>query len=72
MVNKDPKESQMRQQQPARPSEQEMAADPVLNPEARDAIASNLRRLYGGMLDAPMPDKFSQLLADLAGSEKKS
>jgi hypothetical protein len=44
----------------------------MLNSEAQDAIGLQLRRVYGEMLSAPIPDKFSELLANLARSERES
>lgn len=43
----------------------------VLPPEAQGQIAKQLRQVYGDMLAEPMPDKFAELLAQLAKSERK-
>ena len=44
----------------------------ALSVEAQEAIARGLRNAYGALLDAPLPDKFANLLEALASSEKKS
>lgn len=46
--------------------------DAALAPEAQDAITSQLKRLYGDMLKAPIPDRFSELLADLSKGKRSS
>lgn len=44
----------------------------ALNREAHDAIGLQLRKVYGEMLNAPIPEKFSELLASLARGESES
>lgn len=43
-----------------------------LSPEAKEAISARLRAVYGEMLNAPMPDRFTKLLAQLSQSDVKS
>lgn len=45
------------------------AATVPLPVEAQGRIGRQLQQIYGQMLSEPMPDKFTQLLADLAKSE---
>ncbi|MFN3868088.1 MAG: NepR family anti-sigma factor [Hyphomicrobiaceae bacterium] len=44
----------------------------ALSQEAQQAIAQGLRNAYGVLLEAPLPEKFADLLAALANPEKKS
>lgn len=41
-----------------------------LPPEAQGRIAAQLREVYGQMLAEPLPDKFAQLLDQLASAER--
>lgn len=43
-----------------------------LTSEAQAVIGRQLRELYSEMLNAPVPDKFTKLLADLTKAESKS
>ncbi len=43
-----------------------------LSPEAKEAIAARLRAVYAEMLNAPLPDRFSKLLAELSQSDGPS
>ena len=43
-----------------------------LPPEAQDAIGRKLRAHYGELVEQPLPDKFRDLLEQLAKSEKQS
>lgn len=45
------------------------ADEPKLAPEAQEAIATQLRAVYSEMLSAPLPDRFTRLLAELAKNE---
>lgn len=38
-----------------------------IDSEARRRIGRNLRTLYAGVLDLPLPDRFESLLAELSG-----
>jgi hypothetical protein len=42
----------------------------VLPREAQGRIGQHLRRVYGEILSEPLPDKFSQLLENLAKTER--
>lgn len=42
----------------------------VLPREAQGRIGQQLRRVYGEILAEPLPDKFSQLLGELAKAER--
>lgn len=46
-------------------------AGATLPTEIRGELGRQLRQVYGEMLAEPLPDKFSQLLNDLAKSEKR-
>jgi Anti-sigma factor NepR len=43
-----------------------------LPPEIQNQLGKQLRQVYGKMLAEPMPDKFAQLLQQLAKTEQKS
>lgn len=40
--------------------------------EAQGRIGQHLRRVYSDILSEPLPDKFAQLLDELAKSERKN
>lgn len=42
----------------------------LLPKEAQGRIGQHLRRIYGEILSEPLPDKFSQLLDNLAKTER--
>jgi len=42
----------------------------ALPKEAQGRIGQHLRRIYGEILSEPLPDKFSQLLDNLAKTER--
>lgn len=46
-------------------------AGATLPTEIRGELGRQLRQVYGELLAEPLPDKFSQLLNDLAKSEKR-
>ncbi|RVU16344.1 NepR family anti-sigma factor [Methylobacterium oryzihabitans] len=51
---------------PAGPGDHATSGRPGLDGDARDRIGAGLRRLYGNLLAAPVPERFTQLLDDLA------
>ncbi|WP_298951254.1 NepR family anti-sigma factor [uncultured Methylobacterium sp.] len=56
-------------ERPARsagPGDHDASGRPGLDGDARDRIGAGLRRLYGNLLAAPVPERFTQLLDDLA------
>ncbi|MBL8565236.1 MAG: hypothetical protein JNM89_05920 [Hyphomicrobiaceae bacterium] len=48
------------------------APSAVLSAEATEAIAVGLREVYAELLNAPLPDRFSKLLAELTNAEDVS
>ncbi|MGQ0671525.1 MAG: NepR family anti-sigma factor [Hyphomicrobium sp.] len=47
-------------------------SDVRLPPEVQGELGRQLRQVYGKLLAEPLPDKFTQLLAQLAKPESKS
>jgi len=45
-------------------------ADAILNPEVQGRIGRELRRTYADLVAQPLPDKLSQLLEQLAQTDK--
>ncbi len=45
---------------------------PMLSPEVQRALGTRIRAAYGELVREPLPDKFKELLEQLAKSEKPS
>lgn len=53
--------------QPKKTDADDIEVDPVVP----DAIGKQLKRMYNDVADEPVPDRFSELLDQLAKQEKK-
>ncbi|MGL4812776.1 MAG: NepR family anti-sigma factor [Beijerinckiaceae bacterium] len=43
-----------------------------MTPESQDLIGNQLRKVYADMVAEPLPDRFADLLSQLAATEKRS
>lgn len=56
---------------PDRVVDMEERKSATLSPVVQNAISRGLQEFYGSMLEDPMPEKFSRLLASLGRAENK-
>ncbi|MDP2803400.1 MAG: NepR family anti-sigma factor [Phreatobacter sp.] len=52
-------------------SEDKDAADIVLDPRIQEAIGKSLKAHYDDLIQAPVPDRFLVLLAELEAKERR-
>ena len=74
-ISREKQASDMQDQQSLAEARQEPPASelpPQLPPEIQGEIGRQLRQVYGKLLAEPLPDRFSDLLAQLSRTEEKS